>query len=74
MTTIVAKFGHFRYNRIPMVIFTSGGILKAKLDDIPSDANGVKTYIDYMLVINKYTLTRQVDKLIPFVLMLNIKF
>ena len=44
--TIVTKFGKFRYNRLPMGICASGYIFQAKVDELLSDIEGVKTYID----------------------------
>ena len=46
ITTIVTGFGKFRYNRLPMDICASGDIFQAKVDELPSDIEGVKIYIN----------------------------
>ena len=53
MTTIFIEFGKFKYNRIPMGVCVSGNILQAKVDNIPGDIEGVKTYIYDILVLRK---------------------
>ena len=53
MTTIVTEFGKFRYNRLPMGMCTSGDILQAKIDELIGDIDGVKTYIDDIIVLIK---------------------
>ena len=40
LTTIVTKFGKFRYNRVPMGLCASGDIFQAKLDEILGDIEG----------------------------------
>ena len=50
MTTIVTEFGRFKYNRLPMGMWTSGNIFQFKVDELLGDIEGVKTYIDDILV------------------------
>ena len=52
MTTIVNEFCKFRYNWIPMGICTSGDILQAKVDGLLGETEGVKVYINVILVLN----------------------
>ena len=53
MTTIVTEFGKFIYNRLPMGMCASGDIFQSRVDEIIGDIEGVKTYIDDMLVLSK---------------------
>ena len=53
MTTIVTEFGKFKYNCLPMGLCASEDIFQAKLDELLGDIEGVKTYIDYILVLIK---------------------
>ena len=53
LTTIIAAFGKFRYNRVPMGICASGDIFQAKFDKHLSDTNGFKTCIVNVLVLRK---------------------
>ena len=53
MTTIVTEFGKFRYNRLPMGMCASGDIFQAKVDKLLGDIEGVRTYIDDILVLRK---------------------
>ena len=53
MTTIVTEFGKFKYNFLPMGMCASGNIFQAKVDKILGDIEGVKTYIDDILVLIK---------------------
>ena len=50
MTTIVTEFGKFRYNCLPMGVCASGDIFQAKLEELIDDIEGVKTYIDDIIV------------------------
>ena len=52
MKTIVNEFGKFRYNRLSMSMYASGDILQYKVDKLLSDIEGVKTYIDDILVLS----------------------
>ena len=53
MTTIVTEFGKLRYNFLPMGMCTLGDIFQAKVDKLLGDIEGVKTYIDDILVLIK---------------------
>ena len=46
MTAIVTEFGKFRYNCLPMGMFTLGDIYQSKVDKILGNIEGVKTYIN----------------------------
>ena len=63
-TTIVTEFGKFRYNRVPMGLFASGDIFQAKVDELLSDIEGFKTYIDDILVLGKRILSQHIYQLI----------
>ena len=51
MTPFVTKFGKFRYNCLPMGMCASRYIFQAKVDELLSDTEGVKTCIDDILVL-----------------------
>ena len=53
MTTIITRFGKFRYNCLPMKMCDSGGIFQAKVDKLIVDIEGVKNYMDDILVLSK---------------------
>ena len=53
ITTIVTEFGKFRYNKLPMGMCISGDIFQAKVNELLGDIDGVKAYIDDILVLNK---------------------
>ena len=59
MATIVTEFGKFRYNRLPMGMCASRDIFPTKEDDILGDIEGVKTYIDNILVLSKDVLSNE---------------
>ena len=63
MTTIVTEFGKFKYNRLSMGMWASGDILQAKVDGLLGDIEGVKTYIDDILVLSKDSFENHIDKL-----------
>ena len=63
-TTIVTEFGKFRYNRVPMGLCGSGDIFQAKVDDLLSDIEGFKTYIDDILVLGKVIFSQHIYHLI----------
>ena len=46
MTTMVTEIGKFRYSCLPMGMCTSVDIFQAKVDKVPGDIEGFKTYID----------------------------
>ena len=51
MTTIVTEFGTFRYNRLPMGMCASVDIFQVKVDELSGGIEGVKTYIDDILIL-----------------------
>ena len=53
MAKIVTEFGKFRYNRLPLGMCASGYIFQARGENILGDIEGVKAYINDMLVLNK---------------------
>ena len=64
MTTIVTEFGKFRYNRLPMGMCASGDILQDKIDKLLDKTEGVKTYIDDILILRKYCFRNHIEQLI----------
>jgi hypothetical protein len=63
MTTIVTEFSKFRYNALPMGMCCSGDIFQAKVDELLGNIEGVKTYIDDILVINKGSFDDHLEQL-----------
>ena len=63
MTTIVTGFFKFRYNRLHVGMCDSGDIFQAKVDKILGDIEGVKTYINDILVLSKDSFENQIDHL-----------
>ena len=63
LTNIVTEFGKFRYNMVLIVLCASGDNFQAKLYEILGDINGVKTYINDVLVIIKGSLSWHIDHL-----------
>ena len=53
MTTIVTEFVKLKYNLLPMGMCTSGDIFQSKLEKLLGDIEGVKTYIDDIIVSSK---------------------
>ena len=53
MTKIVTAFGKFRYNRPPMGMCALGDIFQTNVENPLGDIEGVKTYIDDILVLSK---------------------
>ena len=53
MCTIVTEFGKFRYKRLPMGVAESLDIFQAKIYELMGDLEGVKAYLDDILVIKK---------------------
>ena len=60
MIMIVTEFGKFRYNRLPMGMRASGDIIQAKLDELLGDIEGVKMYINDILLLIKYCFKRRI--------------
>ena len=60
MTTIVTEFGKFRYSSLPMGICSLGDIYQAKVDKLLGDIEGVKIYIDDILVLSRDCFTKHI--------------
>ena len=56
--TIVSEFGKFRYNHLPMGMCASGDIFQAKVDYLLGDIEGVKIFIDNILVLSKESFSK----------------
>ena len=63
MKTIVTYFGTFRYNRLTMGMCASGNIFLSKVDKLLSDIEGVKIYINDILVLIKDCFTKHIYQL-----------
>ena len=61
--TIVTEFGKSRYNCLPMGMCASVDIFQAKVEEMIGDIEGVKTYIDDILVLSQYILSNHIEKL-----------
>ena len=64
MTMIITKFVKSRYNRLPMDMCASGNIFQAKVDELLGDIEGVKTYINDVLVLSMDCFRKHVEQLI----------
>ena len=53
MPAIVNEFGKFKYNRFPIGMCALVDIFQVKVDELLGDIEGVKTYIDDILVLIK---------------------
>ena len=53
MATIFTEFGIFGYSCLPMGMCASGYIFHAKVYELIGDIEGVKTYIDDILILRK---------------------
>ena len=62
MTTIVTEFRKFRYNCLPMVMCDSGDILHTQVYKIFGDIEGVKTYMDKILVLSNERFDNNIEK------------
>ena len=63
VTTIVTKFGEFRYTCLPTGMVISDDIFQAKVYDLIRDIESVCTYIDDILCIGKGTIQEHLDQL-----------
>jgi hypothetical protein len=63
MCTIVTEFGKFRYKRLPMGVSCSPDIFQAKIYELLGDIEGVKAYIDDILVIKRGTFDEHLEQL-----------
>ena len=58
VTTIVTK-----YNSLPMGMCNLGDIFQSKVDNLPGDIEGTKTYINNILVSSKKSLSKHIEQL-----------
>ena len=63
MTTIVAEFGKFGYNRLPMGMCALGDIFQAKVDELLGNIEGIKTYTGDKIVLIKCCLKNHIEQL-----------
>ena len=63
MTTIVTENFKLDYNCLPMSMCASGDIFRAKLYKLIGDIEGVKTYIDDILVFSKDSFSKHIEEL-----------
>ena len=61
--TIDTEFGKIKYNFLPMGICALGYIFQAKVDNLLGENEGVKTYIDALLVLSKEKLSKHINQL-----------
>ena len=64
MTTIVTEFGKFRYNLFPMGMCASWCVFQSKVNELLGDIEGVKTYINDIIVLRKDSFENHTDQLI----------
>ena len=60
---IVAGFGKFKYNRLPMGMCDLGGIFQDKVDKLIGDIKVIKKYIYAMLVLSKESFYNHIEQL-----------
>ena len=53
MCTIVTEYGKYKYKRLPMGVSCSPDIFQAKIYELLGDLEGIKAYIDDVLVIKR---------------------
>ena len=63
LTTIINEFSEFKYNRVPMVMCSYGDTYKAKAREVLGDNEGVKMYIDNILVFGKGVSSQHIDQI-----------
>ena len=63
MCTIITEFGKFRYRRLPMGVTCSQDIFQAKIYELLGDIEGIRAYIDDILVINKGSFQNHLEQL-----------
>jgi hypothetical protein len=63
MCTIVTEFGKYKYKRLPMGVSCSPDIFQAKIYDLLGDIEGIRAYIDDILVIKKGTFEEHLQQL-----------
>ena len=60
LKNIVTAFGKFRYNRVPVGLCAFVDIFQSKVGKFLGDIEGVKTYIDNILVLGKGILLQHI--------------
>ena len=60
MTTIVTEFGKFRYNCLDVGMCAPCDIFQDKVDNIFGDIEGVKTYIDDIIFLSKWSFSNNI--------------
>ena len=63
MTRIATKFDKFKYNCLPMRMYASVDIFQAKVDKLLGDIEGIKKYIDDLLVLIKERFCNHIEQL-----------
>ena len=63
MTMIVTEFGKFIYNRPPMGMCALGYIFQYKVEELLSDIEGVKNYMNGILVLSKDNFENHISQL-----------
>ena len=59
----VTEFVKFRHNNLPVEMCILGDIFKTKVDKVLCDIEGVKTYIENILVLSKDRFSKQIKTL-----------
>ena len=62
MCTIITEFGKFKYKRLPMGIVISQDVFQNEIYNLLGDIEGLKAYIDDILVIRKGTYETHFDQ------------
>jgi len=57
MCTIVTEFCKFRYKRLPMGVSCTPDIFQSKMNGLLGDIEGVRAYLDDILILSKSTYT-----------------
>ena len=63
MMTIVTEFGKFGFIHLPMSMYYSGDIFKAKVDNMVCGIEAIKIYIDNIFVLIKDILSNHIKQL-----------
>ena len=63
LTAIFTEFVKFQYNVLPMGLWVSGDIFQEKVNELLGDIQGVKAYIDDILVLNNGSFKDHVGQL-----------
>ena len=63
MTSVVTQIWKFEYNCLPMGMYALEYILQDKVDKLICDIDGIKTFIDDILVLRKEILYKHIEQL-----------